>query len=299
MDSRLNVERWSNWNPRRLWYFLRGAVSYSISIKWGNLDTVPVHRSLVNRLNETQNRPSGFDYIRLILALGVIFSHSMLLTNDNDAMMGIRPVLAMFFALILPMFFALSGFLVAGSLERSNTLITFLGLRVFRIMPALTVEVLLSALVLGPLLTTVSLAYYFSSGEFFSYFLNIFGEIHYYLPGVFLSNPVTVVNGQLWTVPWELACYIALAALAVTGIFRRRHWLVLSLVGLHVAQIGLDIIRTDRNPWVVGGSALLMSFVAGLVLYRFREKFPGHAAFVLLWPLCHCSCLAYRTVSGL
>jgi peptidoglycan/LPS O-acetylase OafA/YrhL len=139
-------------------------------------------------------------------------------------------------------------------------------------MPALTVEVLLSALVLGPVLTTESLENYFLSADFRLYFLNILGDIHYHLPGVFLSNPVTVVNGQLWTVPWELVCYIVLAALAVTGVFRRRHWLVLSLLGLYVAQIGLDIIRTNRSPWIVGGSSLVISFVAGLVLYRFREK---------------------------
>jgi peptidoglycan/LPS O-acetylase OafA/YrhL len=102
-------------------------------------------------------------------------------------------------------------------------------------MPALTVEVLLSALVLGPVLTTASLENYFLSADFRLYFLNILGDIHYHLPGVFLSNPVTVVNGQLWTVPWELVCYIVLAALAVTGVFRRRHWLVLSLLGLYVA----------------------------------------------------------------
>jgi peptidoglycan/LPS O-acetylase OafA/YrhL len=83
-----------------------------------------------------------------------------------------------------------------------------------------------------------------------------------------------VVNGQLWTVPWELVCYILLAALAISGTFRRRQWLLLSLVGLYVVQIGLEIIRTNRNPWVVGGSSVVISFVAGLVLYRFRERIP-------------------------
>jgi peptidoglycan/LPS O-acetylase OafA/YrhL len=110
------------------------------------------------------------------------------------------------------------------------------------------------------------------SPKFGLYFLNVLGDIHYYLPGVFSSNPVTVVNGQLWTVPWELVCYIALAMLAIGSAFRKRRWLVLSLVGLYVVQIGLDIIKTNRSPWIVGGSSLVISFVAGLVLYRFREQ---------------------------
>jgi peptidoglycan/LPS O-acetylase OafA/YrhL len=228
--------------------------------------------TIATRLSHTQHRPSGFDYMRLILALGVIWSHARILTTDLALLPFLNMLCGPLVAFLLPMFFALSGFLVAGSLERSNTLITFFGLRVFRIMPALTVEVVLSALVLGPLLTAESFMHYFLSSSFWLYFLNIVGDIHYTLPGVFLSNPVTLVNGQLWTVPWELVCYVVLASLAVSGIFRRRHWLVLSLVGLYVAQIGLDMIRINRNPWIVGGSSLVISFVSGLVLYRFRGK---------------------------
>jgi peptidoglycan/LPS O-acetylase OafA/YrhL len=55
------------------------------------------------------------------------------------------------------MFFALSGFLVAGSPERSKTLLTFLGLRAIRIYPALGVEVVLSALLIGTAVTTLPL----------------------------------------------------------------------------------------------------------------------------------------------
>src|SRR5215469_12102212 len=66
-------------------------------------------------------------------------------------------------------------------------------------MPALTVEVFLSAIILGPLLTTVSHGNYFTSGEFYSYFLNIVGEIHYSLPGVFVTNPVPWLDGPVGT----------------------------------------------------------------------------------------------------
>ena len=48
-------------------------------------------------------------------------------------------------AIILPMFFALSGFLVAGSLERTRVH-QFVVLRALRLVPALAVEVTLSAL---------------------------------------------------------------------------------------------------------------------------------------------------------
>src|SRR5258708_1045719 len=111
--------------------------------------------SLAQRLTDTAHRPSGFDYLRLILSLGVIGSHSVLLTgSDWIYETPAWSVLGIVVSMIVPMFFALSGFLVAGSLERSGTLTKFLGLRVVRIMPALSVEVFISAIVLGALFTT-------------------------------------------------------------------------------------------------------------------------------------------------
>jgi peptidoglycan/LPS O-acetylase OafA/YrhL len=242
--------------------------------------------SLDERLKATQGRPSGFDYMRIALALGVICWHTRLTSYGEGigaqhnwiADIVLFP-LAIF---ILPMFFALSGFLVAGSLERSKTLLTFLGLRVFRIIPALAVEVLLSALILGPLLTTLPLHAYFGDAEFRTYFLNILGDIHYLLPGVFVSNPFPLVNGQLWTVPYELACYIALTALAITGIFQQRWWLFLSLMAYYAAQVGNTILRTNDQMKGAGGSTLVMSFIAGLVIYRYRDKIAWSGRLFLL-----------------
>ena len=51
------------------------------------------------------------------------------------------------------MFFALSGFLVTGSALRTGRLVPFLGLRVLRLLPALFVEVTLSAIILGGIFT--------------------------------------------------------------------------------------------------------------------------------------------------
>src|ERR1700744_2350383 len=146
------------------------------------------------RLVEGQNRPSGFDYLRIVLAVGVVLAHSFLLPTGPA---GENNWYFMFAPLIVPMFFALSGFLIAGSFERAKSLFVFFGLRVFRIAPALSVEVLISALILGPLLTDYSLRQYLAAPEFHAYFLNIVGEIHYVLPGVFLHNPNNLVNGQL------------------------------------------------------------------------------------------------------
>lgn len=224
-----------------------------------------------DRLDEVRNRPTGFDYMRIGLALSVILAHSFYLNYGGAHAAEREGLIAKFTPLIVPMFFALSGFLVAGSLERAKSLFVFFGLRVFRILPALTVEVLLSALILGPLLTEFRLSDYFGDPAFRAYFLNILGEIQYHLPGLFIHNPTSAVNGQLWTVPFELACYVLLGALACVDAYRRG-WLLIAIFGiLQALQIVNTIYRFNPNFNGAGGSTIVLCFLAGLLLYRYRK----------------------------
>jgi peptidoglycan/LPS O-acetylase OafA/YrhL len=245
--------------------------------------------TIEQRLVDVQNRPSGFDYLRIVLATGVILAHSFLLTYGPA---GERGNWFFYFApLIVPMFFALSGFLIAGSFERSKSLFVFFGLRVFRIAPALSVEVLISALILGPLLTDYSLARYLSAPEFHVYFLNILGEIHYVLPGVFLHNPTHLVNGQLWTVPFELGCYFALGVIAVLNVYRRNWLLLASFIFLQSLQILNTIFRFNHNYNGAGGTTIILCFLAGLVLFRYRKSIPYSGGLALI-------CLVLAVASG-
>jgi peptidoglycan/LPS O-acetylase OafA/YrhL len=181
---------------------------------------------------------------------------------------------------LLPMFFALSGFLVAGSLFRTTTLVQFLGLRVIRIYPALAVEVLISALLIGPLLTTLPLKDYFTSPVFYLYLVNITGHIHYLLPGLFENNPFpNTVNMQLWTVPFELGCYITLSVLAVLGI-KKFHWIapaatVLLLLAYFVVRV---IVKKQWALIAIAGGLpgqlLIACFLSGVSLYLYKEELP-------------------------
>ena len=88
--------------------------------------------SLEDKLVEAKGRPSGFDYMRLILAISVVSFHAIIISYGGATLISVwASHWRIALALILPMFFSLSGFLVAGSLERSKTLITFLGLTNF------------------------------------------------------------------------------------------------------------------------------------------------------------------------
>jgi peptidoglycan/LPS O-acetylase OafA/YrhL len=250
-------------------------------MKVAQIESAPANISLNEKLALHGGRPTGFDYLRIVLSIVIVCEHSIITSYGETAgavvwQLPLRPLVGMF----LPMFFALSGFLVAGSLFRTTSLVQFIGLRVIRIYPALCVEVLISALLIGPPLTTLPLKEYFSSPVFYLYLLNITGHIHYLLPGLFQSNPFPdMVNLQLWTVPFELGCYITLSLLAVLGI-KKFHWMApAATVLLLLAYFVVRVIV--KKQWALiaihgglPGQLLIACFLAGVSTYLYKEKLP-------------------------
>jgi peptidoglycan/LPS O-acetylase OafA/YrhL len=234
----------------------------------------PLGLSIDFALNASGGRPSGFDYLRMILACSVIVFHSASVTMGSGANKELfnsafRPAVLF----IMPSFFALSGFLVAGSLLRCRTLGSFLYLRLIRLVPALSVEVFLSALVIGWFFTTLSASQYFTDSKFFAYFLNILGDIHYTLPGVFENNPDPLkVNAQLWTVPIELRCYILLSILAVLGTHHYPRVFLLLVLIFETANILYLIFLQPESDLLLRGRTLIMCFLWGVLFYLYRDK---------------------------
>lgn len=235
--------------------------------------------SLADQLALSRNRPAGFDYMRITLAAAIICLHSANVTLGLDRAMEIVGHFRVVNAMLLALFFALSGFLVTASLSRCKSLISFIGLRVLRIVPALVVETTLSAIIIGPIFTEMPLTQYFADSKFHVYFLNIVGDIHFELPGVFLHNPAPgLVNAQLWTVPYELWCYAILALLAATTICFNR---VLYLGFLVLAQIGLvcyDSYHWDEPLIHLRPHLLVFCFLLGVGFYLWRDKVPFNRA---------------------
>lgn len=251
-----------------------------------------------SRLADHKGVGPGFDAMRIALALSVLFTHTGLLrvATPEAALAPVVPFAPLqqwaFDFAILPMFFALSGFLVAGSAERLSVG-QFLINRGLRIVPALAVEIVLSALVLGPLLTIYGFWQYISDPLFARYFLNILGNIHYELPGVFLSNPQpNIVNGSLWTVPHELTCYALLVACLVIGLYRRRFLMLLvtlALFGVSMAiflcgRFGIALPYQDALNYVFvtrGAARLVPLFLVGILFYQYRDRIPYRLAYAV------------------
>ncbi|WP_380784383.1 acyltransferase family protein [Sphingomonas sp. R86520] len=214
--------------------------------------------------------------MRLILASLVVWTHTVNIAVGNNAVDRLwggplRPPLAM----VLGMFFCLSGFLVAGSLERCRTMVSFLGLRIIRLVPALAVDTAIAALILGPTFTSLPLAEYFAHPEFRAYFLNIVGEIHFLLPGVFEYNLQKTVNGQLWTLPYELKCYAVLTLFGIIGFVRYRWLLLLTVIVAIVLLTGYELYEAKSLVrFTLYGRALVLCFLLGNLGYMFRDKIP-------------------------
>lgn len=239
--------------------------------------------TLGTKLDAYKGFGPGFDFLRIFFATAIVAWHCVYLAGSRQAMLD-TPFWFAGYSLV-PMFFTLSGFLVAGSSLRLD-LKNFIVNRSLRIIPALVVDIILSALVVGVLFTTLPLNQYFSNHKFWSYFLNIFGYIHYLLPGVFNDNPITNrVNGSLWTVPYEIGCYILISILIGFGWVRSLRAVALCAAGLLLAAIIVDFVGlVDIVPhraatalnflFLDRGAVLIPAFLLGLLAYHLRYKIP-------------------------
>ena len=154
-------------------------------------------QTLGSALDEQKGFAQGFDFLRIFLATSIIGWHAAKLSGHVE--MARTSVFWFSECLLVPMFFALSGFLVAGSSMRLSTK-DFVLNRAARILPALFADIVFAALLIGPLVTTLSAKQYFADATFFTYFLNITGWMQYFW-GVFENNPLPEVNGALWDGP--------------------------------------------------------------------------------------------------
>ncbi|WP_310497991.1 acyltransferase [Sandarakinorhabdus sp.] len=250
-------------------------------------------RSFEDRFAEVGGFGPGFDALRLVLCYEVVVWHAWTI-GAGSPLPGKASLFWIPFETMVPMFFALSGFLVAGSAVRLNVR-QFMLSRSLRILPALAAVVGLSALVIGPMMTDRGLLAYVGDQRFITYFLNVVGVVRYTLPGVFTDSPLgPAVNGSLWTVPWEITCYLIMATLMAAGQLKR-WWLlmVVALLWLCVATIyaftaqGQEpqlIHKLLRFGLTTQGALLIPYFLGGAGFYLARRHIPfdGRIAAVII-----------------
>ncbi len=164
---------------------------------------------LKDRLN------NNFDFLRVLAALCITFTHSynLLLKNDEEPLMKLTGNHFDFSFIGLSIFFSISGYLIAKSAASSPSFKNYIWKRLLRIQPMLILVCVITVFIVGPLFSVLSLRQYFKELATYTYLRNImpvFG-IQFSLPKVFTANPAeSGVNGSLWTLIVEERLYLVI-----------------------------------------------------------------------------------------
>ncbi|WP_112664248.1 acyltransferase family protein [Microvirga flavescens] len=214
-----------------------------------------------------------FTVIRLLLALAVVVSHAVSVTSGNVAD---EPLAASTgFTLgehAVNGFFAISGFLVTMSFDRRGWR-DYLIARTLRIAPGLIVAALAVALLLGAAVTSLPMRDYFGSAglwRFISATLTSF-KSNIALPGVFADNPLQFPMGTVWTLKYEVLCYVGVFVLGLMTLLRSRIAAALLVIGLFAALVALDHLRPDAPKGIETALRLPLIFAIGGALYVWRD----------------------------
>lgn len=185
------------------------------------------------------NRLNNFDLIRLLAAVQVVVTHAI---GHTPLVMQLSPWgRQLFEALMLlpgvPVFFVISGFLIAKSFERNPADVAgYFWRRGLRIFPALWVCLLVTLAVLG--------GFGFLQGEFLfskTFAAWLAGQVsflQFYNPEHFRGFGIGVANGALWTITVELQFYVFIPILHYLTTARPlvRKWLVAALFFISFAS---------------------------------------------------------------
>jgi peptidoglycan/LPS O-acetylase OafA/YrhL len=214
------------------------------------------------------------DLFRLIASITVVFGHSYFLAPAAGIGEPISKLLHFDYSgsLAVKFFFFLSGLLIANSWISRQQPVHFALARIFRVFPALMVSAAACIFVLGPLLTTLPLREYFSNSSWM--FEQVFAHPHraYFLPGVFEHNAITLPNGAIWTIIYELLMYVAVLGLGMCGLFRSRAAAALAAVATIIWFLYRPESITILGVSNVNDAGLLPAFFAfGVLLALFKD----------------------------
>ena len=167
-------------------------------------------------------KANSLNILRLVFAVAVIASHAIGLGLYGRDWIGTKTTIG---TVAVYAFFAISGFLIAGSAERNGTG-RYLWQRCLRILPAFWICLIITAFGIGLLGWEAQLHQFHLHGSLTTYLHAPNGPVGFVTHNWFLKlgQPLiisTVWNGSLWTLYFEFLCYLLLGVLAIIGVLRR------------------------------------------------------------------------------
>jgi peptidoglycan/LPS O-acetylase OafA/YrhL len=263
------------------------------------------YETLANAFDPSKN---AFGFLRFALAALVVFSHCYPLGGfgpDPLALFTTERLSLGLFAVAL--FFVLSGFLITRSALRTP-MGRFLWHRFLRIFPGYWVCLAVCAFILAPIIYQIEYAHGYRiftaphdspqaylAGNFAMLHLNEWsiGGVMKVCPlsiGATLhSNPYPFIfNGSIWTLPFELVCYLGVAALTLLGIIKRARRVLLFVFVLGCSLYAFNwlapVVFQEFFPFRYLDPLLMLSlyFLGGALCFLYREEIPFSPALLLL-----------------
>jgi peptidoglycan/LPS O-acetylase OafA/YrhL len=220
----------------------------------------------------SSERRNNFGVLRLLFANLVICYHSYFLI-DGDARRDVFHKLSGSMplgALAVAGFFLISGYLIVKSYSNSRSVKDYFLKRLLRIWPGYAVAFLISLFIVAPLggakLAGTDVA------------KNIFRFLTFqepYAEGAFRGLAQEHINGSMWTISYELRCYMLVILLGACGFLRdRRKFLALTICSGFAVSLPQSLALPYPGVFgTLGADVLYVGvFCAGGLFYLYRDR---------------------------
>jgi peptidoglycan/LPS O-acetylase OafA/YrhL len=226
---------------------------------------------------------NSFSILRLLLAAAVILSHAFYLpTYGMDPLeqwSGLR-----LGDVAVDGFFALSGMLVATSLQRNGDIRRFIRHRLARLMPGFWACLLFCAFVLSPITVVLDLGWrgLFNPLTFASFFGYVIKNsalviVEPSLPNVLSGLSYQRINPSLWSLAPEACCYVLLVLACALRLLDGRGRSLILLLVFFIGLMSLSGIAVHSLSAVGGAPAtrlieLGLHFLSGVLVVLFLKR---------------------------
>lgn len=250
-------------------------------------------------------RANGFGLVRLLLALAVVVSHSKPIgygrTDVGNRLFGQQSDLG---SLAVVGFFVVSGFMITASGGRLSVG-RFAWHRALRILPALWVSVAVTAFVAAPVI------YFRQHGTLDGLWSSPTGPFSYVtgmwnasaangwdIAGIMKTGIALHTNyngsfdGAVWSLPYEMSCYVVVAILAAGGVLTRARRTVPLIAAALWVTIVMNLIdapgwrgapsehttswHLPLLGWLISHYVIYLGFVflVGATLQLYKDRIP-------------------------
>jgi peptidoglycan/LPS O-acetylase OafA/YrhL len=195
------------------------------------------------------SRDNNFDLVRLFAALQVVLFHGYEHLHLPSQLLN-SVVYSLRFFPGVPIFFAISGFLVFATYDYNPDLKNYFRNRFLRIYPGLWACLLITIGILSAF-GYINFATVFSK-QFWLWIVTQASFLQFYTPVILRHFGVGNPNGALWTIPVEISFYIFIPF--IFWLFKR--------------------IRISRNAWILIWMAMSVAYNIYYQPYKFQAERP-------------------------